>query len=91
MDNPTRAEVKPLVVRNISVISGVADAKIKEGNSLDIDLHMSQLMRKALAPGFGAIARRSNPDARFTMTECGKLKTVKESIDLVHGRAQKGG
>ena len=91
MAEPSRNRVKPLVIRNISVVSGVEEHRITEDKSLDIDLHMSQLMRKALAPGFGAIAREFNPDARFTMSECGKLKTVGESVDLVHARARKGG
>lgn len=71
------------VVRNISVVSGFPESSIKDNSRLFQDLLMAHESRRALAPGFQAIAREVNPHARITKTDCEKLKTVGAAVNLV--------
>ncbi len=96
MPAPTRDQVKPDVTHVIAVISGYDDHVVLAGDnpkdpkksmSLETDLGMSADQRGAMAPGFKKIAQKWNPSASVSKTECKKLKTVTECIDLVLKRA----
>lgn len=87
MNSPSLVTIKKKVIHNIATISGFKDSDIFEVQDLRVDLGMSDDLRGALAPGFQVIARQTNSAALLTKKECKQLKTVKNSIDLVHKRA----
>ena len=88
MPGPTRSAIKKRVVHNLSILSGYSESSIKQEHKLGRpDLWLSESARGELAPGFQAIAREDDPEARVTKTECKKLKKVKNCVDLVWKRA----
>lgn len=82
-----RNDIKRKVIHNIAIVSGDNETKIKESDKLESDLGITIDRRGALAPGFKKIAQKYRPQATVNKTECKKLKTVKECIDLVFQRA----
>jgi hypothetical protein len=80
-------EIAQRVVHNLSVLSGIPESQITETDRLAQDLRISKEGKRALAPGFEAIARETNPGASITRVECEKLLTVKAAVALVTSRA----
>ncbi|MEM7408877.1 MAG: hypothetical protein AAF430_01415 [Myxococcota bacterium] len=76
------------MIHNLSIVSGYSEESIKETHSLKNHLDMGVRQRESLAPGFEVIAREYNSDAVISKAECGRLATVKASIDLVWSRAK---
>jgi hypothetical protein len=87
MPTPTRDEIKPDVIGVLSEVCGVQASEIKEEHHLEYDLGLNPVARSTLAPGFGRVARKTNPAAVVTKKACQDLKRVGEAIDLVHGKA----
>jgi acyl carrier protein len=78
-----KLDIKEKVIRVIAIISGYDIEYITPEKKLKKDLGMSGYHRKALAPAFIRIAKSYNPDAKITRSQCERLKTVKDAVDLV--------
>ena len=83
---PDRQEIRKKVFHDLSVISGFDEGRIQETDELESDLGLSSDMLGSLAPGFEVIAQAYNPGAVITKSECKKLGSVKQSVDLVFKR-----
>ena len=83
---PTRAEIKPQVEEKIAAAADEDPANVKEKHRLWEDLGLGSTVRKALGHPYTKISKKYGGKA-ITLTEAGKLKTVKQSIDLVHKRS----
>jgi hypothetical protein len=86
MANVDRHTIKKKVVRILSAVSNKPKSKIREKDSLKKQLLLSSAMIKALAAPYTEVSK-SHGGKRITISEAGKLETVKESIDLVHKKA----
>ena len=85
---PTRADIKPDVIHVLAAVAWVDESSIKEPSKLFEDLGLGPLVRKALSVPFSEISRQYESGKNVSQAAAGKLKTVKESIDLVLKRAK---
>ena len=81
----TREEIKPKVIEAIKGLIGNKD--INEADRLERDLGMSKTTRESLAGEYTNISSNQYGGKPISKTEAGLLTTVRESIDLVTGKA----
>ncbi|CAK8720418.1 MAG: hypothetical protein CDV28_1717 [Candidatus Electronema aureum] len=82
---PTREDVKTKVIQLLSIVSSMDIGKIKEESHLKSDLLLASAMIKALAGPYTAISKGFG-GSMITITEAGKVDTVKSVIDLIWGK-----
>ncbi len=83
---PTRKEIKDQIIEKLS--NFLERNKIKEDEKLFEDLGMGPIIRKAMAIPYTKISRKYDKGLTVSMEEAGKLKTVKETIDLVFKKSK---
>ena len=88
---PSRAAIKPKVIDVIASVARQPEGSVQESQTLDGDLGLGVTVRAALAVSWTRIARQYPQGKRITILEARALATVKDSIDLVHARANGGG
>jgi hypothetical protein len=84
---PSRDVIKVQVVAKLAAVSHIPADKIKEKHRLEVDLGMGPTVRKAMALPYNGIIDDYPSGELISMSAAGDLETVKESIDLVHARA----
>ena len=83
---PSRDEIKPLVIEKIEAVVE-PDFKVKEDHDLFVDLGMGATVKKAMGVPYTKISKKFEKGLTVSMMDAGKCRTVKNSIDLVHKRA----
>lgn len=82
---PTRDEVKPQVLAALRAATG--KTVVREPQTLWENLGMGPAARKAMAIPYTKLSTQYANGIAVSITAAGKLKTVKDSIDLVERRA----
>lgn len=84
----SRTQIAKLVIEKLKAVSHTKD-EIDEDDRLWQDLGMGPIVRQAMAMPYSRITAEHG-GVPVTPSAAGKLKTVGESIDLVHKRASAG-
>ncbi len=85
---PSRAEIKPKVIKKLAVIADVPISSVTESTRLWEDLDMGTTVRKALALPFSKIAKSYDGGIAIPQSGCADLKKAKDAINLVTKRAR---
>jgi hypothetical protein len=83
---PSRPEVRVRVVAKLAAVVQQSPSSLRDDQRLWEDLGMSPLLRSAMAKSYTDITR-SYGGLPVTLDEAGRLKTVGDSVDLVHRRS----
>jgi hypothetical protein len=87
---PNREEIKVRVIDKIKAVTDEDNLAENEMSDLKSDLGMGATLKKAMSVPYTKIAISYSTGISITMADAGKCKTVKDSIDLVHKRANGG-
>ncbi len=83
---PTREDIKPQVIHKLEIKTNEKD--IKESDDLTNDLNMTDTGKESMSEPYSRITKKYDGKSISTI-EAKKLKSVKESIDLVHKKSNK--
>jgi hypothetical protein len=83
----SRDVIKPQVIKCIQAVTSEPALAENESSDLTRDLGMSQMVKEAMAVPYTKIAKSYPNGIEVTQSDAGGCKTVKDSIDLVHKRA----
>jgi hypothetical protein len=83
----SRDEIKPQVIKCIQAVTSEPALAENENSDLSRDLGMSPKVKECMGVSYTKIAKSYTTGNEVTQSDAGGCKTVKDSIDLVHKRA----